>query len=392
MAFAPLNPAYTDDEAAAALEYLRPQFLIVDRAHAERAEQLVAGRDTILVTVGGDGRRPRCRPERAGPRRFARRPSRAASRRGRHLHHLPDQREHRPAQGGDGLPTGDLVAHPRRRGRPLDDGRRGRGRHVPAVPHGRVELRHDGLVGPARRPPGPPGRRRAAAGRRRAVVAVGCSTASPPCGAGSSTATGRGHQQRRVGADRDVAGDPGAAGRDQGAVPRPPARRSTTGRPRRPGPSPCATPTCSPNPAASAIPIPGVQARVADDGELLIPSDRLMSRVLRASRRDGGGAAGRLVPHRATWPSRTTRATCTSSAARRRSSAPEARRSPRSRSKRRWRAIPASPTWRSSASPTPSGARWCAPSSCWHDGRRGAQRGGPAGPHRRPFGPLQAPT
>jgi acyl-CoA synthetase (AMP-forming)/AMP-acid ligase II len=58
MAFVPLNPAYTDDEAAAAIDYVRPQVLIVDPAHAARAEQLVAGRDMILITVGGQGVQP----------------------------------------------------------------------------------------------------------------------------------------------------------------------------------------------------------------------------------------------------------------------------------------------------------------------------------------------
>ena len=57
VAFVPLNPAYTDDEAAVVLTYIRPQMLIVDPAHAERAEQLVAGSETLLVTVGSpDGR------------------------------------------------------------------------------------------------------------------------------------------------------------------------------------------------------------------------------------------------------------------------------------------------------------------------------------------------
>ncbi len=55
VAFVPLNPAYTDDEAAVVLAYIRPQMLIVDPAHADRAEQLVAGSDTVLVTVGGRG-------------------------------------------------------------------------------------------------------------------------------------------------------------------------------------------------------------------------------------------------------------------------------------------------------------------------------------------------
>ena len=39
VAFVPLNPAYTDEEAAAVLEYLRPRLLVVDPAHAERAER-----------------------------------------------------------------------------------------------------------------------------------------------------------------------------------------------------------------------------------------------------------------------------------------------------------------------------------------------------------------
>jgi acyl-CoA synthetase (AMP-forming)/AMP-acid ligase II len=56
--FAPLNPAYADDEVTAALEYLRPRFLVVDPAHAERAEQLVAGTNIPLVTVGTGGRHP----------------------------------------------------------------------------------------------------------------------------------------------------------------------------------------------------------------------------------------------------------------------------------------------------------------------------------------------
>ncbi|HEX4245109.1 MAG TPA: class I adenylate-forming enzyme family protein, partial [Acidimicrobiales bacterium] len=55
--FAPLNPAYTDDEVAAALEYLRPRLLIVDQAHAERAEELVAALDIPLLTMGDSGAR-----------------------------------------------------------------------------------------------------------------------------------------------------------------------------------------------------------------------------------------------------------------------------------------------------------------------------------------------
>jgi acyl-CoA synthetase (AMP-forming)/AMP-acid ligase II len=50
-AFVPLNPASSDDEVAAVLGYVRPQFLIVDPAHAERAEYLVGPHDTRLVTA-----------------------------------------------------------------------------------------------------------------------------------------------------------------------------------------------------------------------------------------------------------------------------------------------------------------------------------------------------
>jgi fatty-acyl-CoA synthase len=58
LAFVPLNPAYSDDEAAVVLAYLRPQLLIVDPEHAARAEQLIAGSETIIITVGGQGTQP----------------------------------------------------------------------------------------------------------------------------------------------------------------------------------------------------------------------------------------------------------------------------------------------------------------------------------------------
>jgi fatty-acyl-CoA synthase len=58
VAFTPLNPAYTDEEAAAALEYLRPRLLVVDLAHAERAEPLATGLDIPLVTMGEGARGP----------------------------------------------------------------------------------------------------------------------------------------------------------------------------------------------------------------------------------------------------------------------------------------------------------------------------------------------
>jgi fatty-acyl-CoA synthase len=58
VAFAPLNPAYTDDEVKGVLEYLRPRLLIVDPTHADRAEQLVADLGIPLATAGEDGRGP----------------------------------------------------------------------------------------------------------------------------------------------------------------------------------------------------------------------------------------------------------------------------------------------------------------------------------------------
>ncbi len=48
--FVPLNPAYGDDEAAGVLEYLRPRLLISDAAHAERAERLAKDLDLPLAT------------------------------------------------------------------------------------------------------------------------------------------------------------------------------------------------------------------------------------------------------------------------------------------------------------------------------------------------------
>ena len=53
LVFAPCNPAYSDQEMAVVLEYLRPQMLVVDPAHAERAAPLVRGNDTVLVVLGG---------------------------------------------------------------------------------------------------------------------------------------------------------------------------------------------------------------------------------------------------------------------------------------------------------------------------------------------------
>jgi acyl-CoA synthetase (AMP-forming)/AMP-acid ligase II len=54
-AFAPLNPASTDDEARAALEYLAPRLVVADPEHAERAESLAGGLDLAFATLGGRG-------------------------------------------------------------------------------------------------------------------------------------------------------------------------------------------------------------------------------------------------------------------------------------------------------------------------------------------------
>jgi len=54
-AFAPLNPAFSAEEAGAILEYLKPRALVVDRAHAEQGQQLAKELDLILLTAGADG-------------------------------------------------------------------------------------------------------------------------------------------------------------------------------------------------------------------------------------------------------------------------------------------------------------------------------------------------
>jgi fatty-acyl-CoA synthase len=54
-AFAPLNPAYSDEETRVALEYLAPRLLVVDPAHAERAAPLAKELDVPLATSGGPG-------------------------------------------------------------------------------------------------------------------------------------------------------------------------------------------------------------------------------------------------------------------------------------------------------------------------------------------------
>ena len=100
------------------------------------------------------------RAARGGPQRtsgggVARRAGRAAARGRCHLHHLLDQREHGAPQGGDGLPARHVATDPRRRRRPLDDRRGRRARLLPPLPHGGLEFFHDGLVGRARRAPGP---------------------------------------------------------------------------------------------------------------------------------------------------------------------------------------------------------------------------------------------
>jgi len=53
--FCPLNPAYGEDELQAVLEYLRPRLLVADPGHAERAEHLAADLGLALATVGARG-------------------------------------------------------------------------------------------------------------------------------------------------------------------------------------------------------------------------------------------------------------------------------------------------------------------------------------------------
>ncbi|MHB1584057.1 MAG: class I adenylate-forming enzyme family protein [Acidimicrobiales bacterium] len=52
-AFAPLNPAYADAELAPILEYLRPRLLVVDPAHAEAASVLAGTLGVELAVLGG---------------------------------------------------------------------------------------------------------------------------------------------------------------------------------------------------------------------------------------------------------------------------------------------------------------------------------------------------
>lgn len=52
-AFAPFNPAYSDEEARAALEYLGPRVLLSDGAHAERGEALCRELGTPHLRVRG---------------------------------------------------------------------------------------------------------------------------------------------------------------------------------------------------------------------------------------------------------------------------------------------------------------------------------------------------
>ena len=166
-----------------------------------------------------------------------------------------------------------------------------------------------------------------------------------------------------MGPHRDVAGDPGAARGHQAEVPGGTDHGQLRLDRDRPGPSPCATPTCSRIPEAWAIRSPASGPR----WRTMASSYRQRSaheRLLRASRRDERGPAPGLVPHGGPGRDGTTRGTSPSWGARRRSSAPEGRPSLRSRWRRHWPAIRASPTWPSSASRTPDGARWCAPSSC----------------------------
>jgi fatty-acyl-CoA synthase len=54
-AFAPLNPAYSVDEARAALEYLAPRLVVTDGTHAERTASLCALLDLPVATCGGPG-------------------------------------------------------------------------------------------------------------------------------------------------------------------------------------------------------------------------------------------------------------------------------------------------------------------------------------------------
>jgi acyl-CoA synthetase (AMP-forming)/AMP-acid ligase II len=58
VAFAPLNPAFSEGEASAVLELLAPRLIIVDAEQAEAGAGLASGRDALCVIGAGDQRVP----------------------------------------------------------------------------------------------------------------------------------------------------------------------------------------------------------------------------------------------------------------------------------------------------------------------------------------------
>ena len=122
-AFAPLNPAYAEEEARAVLDYLAPRLLIVDPSACRTGRGPGQGARPAARHIGRPGSGHGTR--RVGRPGLCRPPVGSLARRRRCLHHLSDQRQHRTSEGSDGLTAGDLVANVRRAAATVTTGGKG---------------------------------------------------------------------------------------------------------------------------------------------------------------------------------------------------------------------------------------------------------------------------
>ena len=148
-AFAPLNPAYAEEEARAVLDYLAPRLLIVDPSHAGQGEALAKELDLPLATLGGPG--PGTALDGLAVRASADPPSDP----------LPDEDDVFTiflTSGSTGRPKGVMVSQRATwlrtfAGSTATVTTSGKGQLVmfPLVPHGGLDLRLPRLVGPSGR-------------------------------------------------------------------------------------------------------------------------------------------------------------------------------------------------------------------------------------------------